>query len=125
MLGFRSLFWVFKCNGLTRRGLEALVLDATWSTPPEGSWISGRALKEATGTDDVTFTRVINFLTSWDFIEAKTSPELQLQRKQEQSTPSKRRSSFGKSPPTALPRFFPVVVESLNASPAGYAEAKA
>jgi len=39
-------------------------------------------LKEATGTDDATFTRVINFLTSWDFIESRTFPEFQLRRKQ-------------------------------------------
>lgn len=59
-----------------------MILDATWSAVPEGRWISRRALKEATGTDDVTLTRVINFLTSWDLIESRTSPEVQLRRKE-------------------------------------------
>lgn len=66
-----------------------MVLDAIWSVLPEGRWISRKALKEAAGTDEDTLTRVINFLTRWDFIESRTSPELQLRRKEEAIDPLK------------------------------------
>ena len=65
-----------------RGGSESVVLDAIWSALPEGRWISRKALKEATATDEDTLTRVIHFLTRWNFIESRTSPELQLRRKE-------------------------------------------
>ncbi|HXX73172.1 MAG TPA: hypothetical protein VEI80_05700 [Candidatus Acidoferrales bacterium] len=61
---------------------RALRLDALWSALPEGRWVSKEALKEAAGADDVTLARVINFLTCWDFIELRTTPELQFRRKE-------------------------------------------
>lgn len=67
-----------------RGGREGFVLDVIWSALPERKWISREALKEAAGTDEDTLTRIINFLTRWDFIESRASDsaEHQLRRRE-------------------------------------------
>lgn len=68
---------------------EALRLDAIWSALPEDRWITREALKEATGTDDITLIRAINFLTRWNFIETRTTPEPQIRRREGAIDPTK------------------------------------
>lgn len=58
-----------------------MFLEVVWSALPEGRWESAKALEEASGLDEGTLKRVVDFLVRWDFAEAKRFPELQVRRK--------------------------------------------
>ncbi len=58
-----------------------MFLEAVWSVLPEGKWESAKALEEASGLDEGTLKRIVDFLVRWDFVESRQFPELQVRRK--------------------------------------------
>jgi len=58
-----------------------MILESVWSVLPEGRWESAKALEEASGLDEGTLKRVVDFLVRWEFVESKHFPELQIRRK--------------------------------------------
>jgi hypothetical protein len=58
-----------------------VLLGAVWSRLAEGKWASELALKETSGLSDELLGRVINFLSNWNFVEIRKSPDLEVRRK--------------------------------------------
>lgn len=58
-----------------------MFLEAVWSVLPEGRWESAKALEEASGLDEATLRRYVDFLVRWDFVETRHFLELQVRRK--------------------------------------------
>lgn len=68
----------------TKRGATrptGMTLESVWQSLESGKWKSEAALRETCGADDDTLTRIINFLTRWEFVEIQPSPELLVRRK--------------------------------------------
>jgi len=68
----------------TRRGPTGVVrvaIEGVWRSLENGKWKSEVVLREACGADNDTLTRIINFLTRWEFVDIKPSPELLVRRK--------------------------------------------
>ena len=96
----------------TRRwptGLIRVAIERVWRNLESGKWKSKAALREACGADDDTVTRIINFLTRWEFVDTKRSPELLVRRKPGALSPVETfevlsRLSDGSPTQTARPR---------------------
>jgi hypothetical protein len=58
-----------------------MTLEAVWQILAKGRWESNQALEKASGVDDDTLTRIINFLDRWKFVDIRQSPELMVKRK--------------------------------------------
>ena len=58
-----------------------MTLQAVWLALRDEGWVSKQSLREASGLDDNTLNRIINFLDRWDFVEVQRSPELLIRRK--------------------------------------------
>jgi hypothetical protein len=56
-------------------------LEIVWSTLCENEWLSSIELKAASGADDNTLMRIVDFLVRWNFAEARRSPSLHVRRK--------------------------------------------
>lgn len=61
--------------------LMGMTLQNVWQSLESGKWKSEATLREACGADGDTLTRIINFLTRWEFVDIKPSPELLVRRK--------------------------------------------
>jgi len=61
--------------------VKPLFLDAVWEALSERLWRSPDELRAASGTDESTFNRIINFLVHWDFVETQLLPDLHVKRK--------------------------------------------
>jgi len=58
-----------------------MTLEVVWQLLETGRWASRQALKEATGVDDDTLNRIINFLSRWSFIDVRRTPEVLVRRR--------------------------------------------
>jgi hypothetical protein len=91
-------------------GLIRAAIEGVWRNLESGKWKSEAALREACGADDATLIRIINFLTRWEFVDTKRSPELLVRRKPGSISPLETfevlsRLADGSPTPTARPRF--------------------
>lgn len=66
---------------MRNQAVKKLFLDGVWSALSEDRWLSAGELKAASGADDHTLTRVVEFLARWDFAEVRRFPTLQVKRK--------------------------------------------
>ena len=58
-----------------------MTLEVVWQLLETGRWASRQALKEASGVDDDTLNRIINFLNRWSFVDVRRSPEILVRRR--------------------------------------------
>lgn len=58
-----------------------MTLEGVWEVLENGRWESKEALGEASGVDENTLIRIINFLDRWDFVEIQRTPELLVRRR--------------------------------------------
>jgi len=58
-----------------------MTLEGVWEVLENGRWESKQALREASGVDDNTLSRIINFLDRWDFVEIQRTPDLLVRRR--------------------------------------------
>jgi hypothetical protein len=87
----------------------AMPLEAVWQILENGKWESKQALREASGVDDDTLSRIINFLNRWNFVDIQRSPELLVRRRPEAISPVEtfdllRAITDSSSIPTTRPR---------------------
>ena len=60
---------------------ETMTLEVVWQLLETGRWASRQALKEASGVDDDTLNRIINFLSRWSFVDVRRTPEILVRRR--------------------------------------------
>jgi len=58
-----------------------MTLESVWAILENGEWESKQALREASGDDEDTLSRIINFLHRWNFVDIQNSPNLLVRRK--------------------------------------------
>jgi hypothetical protein len=61
--------------------VKGVFLEAVWSTLSEQQWQSAKQIEAASGVDERTLKRVVDFLVRWDFAEARPFPTLHVKRK--------------------------------------------
>jgi hypothetical protein len=63
------------------KGRAALTLESIWQSLEDGEWKSKAALKQVSGADELTLSRIIDLLKRWSFVDIIPSPELLVRRK--------------------------------------------
>ena len=77
---------VRRASGREPQPLTAL--ENIWRILENGKWKTIPALAEASGLDPETLTRIINFLTRWNFAETQRSPQLLVRRRRDTISPT-------------------------------------
>jgi ribosomal protein S27E len=70
-----------RLNETGRMQGESMVLERVWDILRNDLWENDRQLMKASGLDDATLGRVINFLDRWGFVETRRTPNLLVRRK--------------------------------------------
>ncbi len=65
-----------------------MFLDSVWSALSEDHWISAEQLRDASGADEQTLRRVVDFLVRWNFAEARREPSLRVKRRADAISPT-------------------------------------
>jgi len=60
---------------------ESMPVEDVWAALTEEKWQSFRALRNISGLDEDSLTRVVNFLVRWNFAESCRLRELHIRRK--------------------------------------------
>lgn len=61
--------------------VKLMFLEVVWSALSERLWSSTAELKAASGADESTLKRIIDFLVRWDFAETRRLPDLHVRRR--------------------------------------------
>jgi len=56
-------------------------LEVVWSALSEQRWQSAKELEAASGVDESTLMRIVDFLVRWDFVETRPFPSLHVKRR--------------------------------------------
>jgi len=64
-----------------RNEVNGMFLKVVGSAFCENEWLSPSELKVASGADDKTLLRIVDFLARWNFAEVRRSPCLHVRRK--------------------------------------------
>jgi hypothetical protein len=68
--------------------VNGVFLEVVWSALCENEWLSSNELKAASGADDTTLMRIVDFLVRWNFAEVRRSPSFQVRRRSNAISPS-------------------------------------
>jgi hypothetical protein len=71
----------------TTGGSALVSVENVWAALPDHGWVSCEALRESSGLDKETLSRIIGFLVKYDFIEAQDSAGLYVKRKTGRTSP--------------------------------------
>jgi hypothetical protein len=66
---------------MRNEAVNQVFLEVVWSALCKNEWLSSSELKAASGADDKTLTRIVDFLVRWNFAEVRRSPSLHVRRK--------------------------------------------
>lgn len=66
---------------MRNEAVNGVFLEVVWSALCENEWLSSSELKAASGADDNTLIRIVDFLVRWNFAEVRRSPRLHVRRK--------------------------------------------
>lgn len=61
--------------------VKGVFLEVVWSALSERRWQSPEELKAASGVDESTLMRIVDFLVRWGFAEVRRFPSLHVRRK--------------------------------------------
>jgi hypothetical protein len=61
--------------------VNRMFLEAIWSALSDDQWLSVNELRAVSGADENTLTRIVDFLTRWNFVEVRRSPSLRVKRR--------------------------------------------
>jgi hypothetical protein len=61
--------------------VKGMLLETVWSRLSEDRWLEAGELKAASGADENTLMRVVEFLVRWNFAEVRKEPNLQVKRR--------------------------------------------
>jgi hypothetical protein len=66
---------------LRNEAAKIVFIEVVWSALSEDQWLSASELKAASGADDNTLARIVDFLVRWNFAEIRHSPSLHVKRR--------------------------------------------
>jgi hypothetical protein len=61
--------------------VNRMFLEAIWSALSDDQWLSVNELRAVSGADENTLTRIVDFLSRWNFVEVRRSPSLHVKRR--------------------------------------------
>ena len=61
--------------------VKTVFLEVVWSALSEQRWQSAKELETASGVDESTLMRIVDFLARWDFVEIRPLPSLRMRRR--------------------------------------------
>jgi ribosomal protein L37E len=61
--------------------VNKMFLEAIWSALSDDQWLSVNELRAVSGADENTLTRIVDFLSRWNFVEVRRSPSLHVKRR--------------------------------------------
>jgi hypothetical protein len=73
---------------MRNEAVNGMLLEVVWSALCENEWLSSNELKAASGADDTTLMRIVDFLVRWNFAEVRRSPSFQVRRRSNTISPS-------------------------------------
>jgi hypothetical protein len=61
--------------------VNSVFIELVWSALCEDQWLSVNELKAVSGADENTLMRVVDFLSRWNFVEVRRSPNICVRRR--------------------------------------------
>ncbi len=95
-IGSKSPIPAYRCNTrltcqtertLPIGGSALMSLEDVWAALPTHEWVSCEALRESSGLDKESLSRVIKFLVKYEFVDARNNSGLYVKRKNGKPSP--------------------------------------
>ena len=73
---------------MRNEAVNRMFLEVVWSALSEDQWLSANELEAASGADESSLMRIVDFLVRWNFAEVRRFPSLLVRRKSGSLSPT-------------------------------------